>query len=207
MRARKLKHALIFTQCLPKVIAGCDINITKTPRNFWYSCRFFIFRKHKVCSTFYPFQSGRNDSTRNGHDSHRGWYTTNPASPKWKCWTMYPSLWQATSLHMWNKQGFYRKFLDSLLVSHWKWSYLNTDMGKFESSQKDESRAQSAHSAKSFRKPRTFNCHCSNLHTNVAQSRTVTDIVCFATSHWYVSQQKPFAILLTHAKTILRSYL
>jgi len=32
-------------------------------------------------------------------------------------------------------------------------------MCKFESSQKDESRAQSTDSWKNYRKPRTFNCH------------------------------------------------
>ena len=39
---------------------------------------------------------------------------------------------------------------------------LNTDMGKFETSEKEESRAQSADSSKAYRKPsRAFNCHFS----------------------------------------------
>jgi len=38
-----------------------------------------------------------------------------------------------------------------------KTSYLNADMRKFESSQKDESRAQRAHSVKAYNKPRAFN--------------------------------------------------
>ena len=42
--------------------------------------------------------------------------------------------------------------IDSLLES----SYLNTDSCKFESSQKDESRAQSADSSKTYSKPRAF---------------------------------------------------
>jgi len=36
--------------------------------------------------------------------------------------------------------------------------YFNIDMCKFESSQKDESRAQSADSSKAYRKPRALNC-------------------------------------------------
>ena len=45
-----------------------------------------------------------------------------------------------------------------LLVSPAEYSYLNTDMYKFETSQKDESRAQSADSSKEYRKPRAFIC-------------------------------------------------
>jgi len=41
----------------------------------------------------------------------------------------------------------------SLLVSPVEWSYLNTDMRKVESSQKDESRAQSTDSSEDCRKP------------------------------------------------------
>jgi len=40
-------------------------------------------------------------------------------------------------------------------------TYLNTDMSKFESLQKDVSRAQSADSSKAYRKPRAFNYHSS----------------------------------------------
>jgi len=40
-----------------------------------------------------------------------------------------------------------------VLVSQVKSSYLNTDTYKFESSQKDESRAQSADSSKAYRRP------------------------------------------------------
>jgi len=48
-----------------------------------------------------------------------------------------------------------------LLVSHVGIIYLNTDMCKFKSSQKDKSRTQSADSSKTCRKPRAFNCkHC-----------------------------------------------
>jgi len=54
----------------------------------------------------------------------------------------------------------YVKFaIDSLLLSLVEWSYLDTDMRKFESSQKDESRAWSADSSKAFRKRRAFYCH------------------------------------------------
>jgi len=35
---------------------------------------------------------------------------------------------------------------------------MNKDMGKFESSQKDESRAQPADFSKAYGKPRAFNC-------------------------------------------------
>ena len=46
-----------------------------------------------------------------------------------------------------------------MLISLVEWSNLNTDMRKFESSQKDESRAQSADSSKACRNPsRVFNC-------------------------------------------------
>jgi len=48
--------------------------------------------------------------------------------------------------------------IDSLLISHVDTSYLNTDMCKFESSQKVKSRAQSAGSLKVCRKPWAFNC-------------------------------------------------
>jgi len=37
-------------------------------------------------------------------------------------------------------------------------SYLNANMYKFESLQKEESRAQSADSLKAYSKPRGFNC-------------------------------------------------
>jgi len=36
---------------------------------------------------------------------------------------------------------------------------VNTDMRKFEPSQKDESRALLADSSKAYRKPRAFNCN------------------------------------------------
>ena len=48
--------------------------------------------------------------------------------------------------------------IDSLLITVER-SYLNTDMRKFETLQKQESRAQSADSSKAYRKPsRAFNC-------------------------------------------------
>jgi len=43
-----------------------------------------------------------------------------------------------------------------LLLSLAEWSYLNTDMRKFESSQKDEIRGQSADSSKVYRRPRAL---------------------------------------------------
>jgi len=52
----------------------------------------------------------------------------------------------------------YQKFAyDSFLLSLVEWSYFNTHICKFESSQKDGSRAQLADSSKSYRKPRVFN--------------------------------------------------
>ena len=58
---------------------------------------------------------------------------------------------RVSPLHIWNKQ-------DSLLIMPVEWSYLNTDMRKFETSQKEESKAQSADSSKAYRKPsRAFN--------------------------------------------------
>ena len=49
--------------------------------------------------------------------------------------------------------------IDSLLNTPVEWSHLNTDMRKFETSQKEESGAQSADSSKAYRKPsRVFNC-------------------------------------------------
>ena len=66
---------------------------------------------------------------------------------------------RVTSLPRWNKQGIKIFFIDSLLITPVEWSYLNTDMHKFETSQKEESRAQSADSSKAYRKlSRAFNC-------------------------------------------------
>jgi len=48
--------------------------------------------------------------------------------------------------------------ISSLLVSPVEWSYLNTDMRKFESLLKDESWGQSADTSKAYRKPWAFNC-------------------------------------------------
>jgi len=65
---------------------------------------------------------------------------------------------RVTSLHRWNKQGI-KSVIDSLLITPVEWSYLNTDVRKFETWQKEESRAQSADSSKAYRKPsRAFNC-------------------------------------------------
>ena len=65
---------------------------------------------------------------------------------------------RVTSLHRWIKQEI-KTVIDSLLITTVEWSYLNTDMRKYETSQKEESRAQSADSAKAYRKPsRAFNC-------------------------------------------------
>jgi len=53
-----------------------------------------------------------------------------------------------------------KKFLiDSLLSPVVESTYLNMDMCKFASSQKDESRVQSANSSKTYRKPEVFNCN------------------------------------------------
>jgi len=65
---------------------------------------------------------------------------------------------RVTSLPRWNKQGI-KTVIDSLLITPVEWSYLNTDMRKFETSQKEESRALSADFSKACRKPsRAFNC-------------------------------------------------
>jgi len=64
---------------------------------------------------------------------------------------------QARSLsQIFNRKSIF--VIDSLLASHVECSYLNTDRYKFESSQKDESRTQSADSSKTYRKARAFNC-------------------------------------------------
>ena len=46
-------------------------------------------------------------------------------------------------LHLWSE----------VVITPVEWSYLNTDMRKFETSQKEESRAQSTDSSKAYRKP------------------------------------------------------
>jgi len=48
----------------------------------------------------------------------------------------------------WNRSPIKKFVIDSLLLSLVEWSYVNTDMRKFESLQKDESRAQSTDSSK-----------------------------------------------------------
>jgi len=53
--------------------------------------------------------------------------------------------------------NFLLKFTDRLLISHVKSSYRNTDMCKFVSLQKDESRVQSTDSLRLYREPRVFN--------------------------------------------------
>ena len=64
---------------------------------------------------------------------------------------------RVTLLLRWNKQGI--KICDWFLVITVEWSYLHTDMRKFETSRKEESRAQSADFSKAYRKPsRAFNC-------------------------------------------------
>jgi len=53
----------------------------------------------------------------------------------------------------------YERFgIDSMHVSHVDSNDLNTDMCKFESSQKDESRSHSADFSKAYRKPTGLNC-------------------------------------------------
>jgi len=79
--------------------------------------------------------------------------------------------------------NFLLKFvIGSLLISPVEWSYLNTDMRKFESSQTDESRAQSADSSKAvMSNPNGLLsqklCRCLN------QGRTLNDMLMRA-AHW-----------------------
>ena len=56
----------------------------------------------------------------------------------------------------WNRFPIQTFQIHSLLILNVKSSCLNTDMCKFESSQKGESRAQSADSSKDWSKPRDF---------------------------------------------------
>jgi len=54
---------------------------------------------------------------------------------------------------------------------------LNTDVRKFESSQKDESRAQLADSSKAYRKRKAFYCSlCLTLQTNGLDPKKTTFI-------------------------------
>jgi len=77
----------------------------------------------------------------------------------WNCWKPWRiSIWKRWFIWIRCKDwwcvvlreiDFLIKFvIDSLLISPVEWIYLNTDMHKFESSQKDENRAQSADSSK-----------------------------------------------------------
>jgi len=62
----------------------------------------------------------------------------------------------------------------SLFISHCGESCLNMDMRKFESSEKDESRAQSVDSSKAYSKPRAFDC-CFMLLIKLLMSVTQGD--------------------------------
>jgi len=55
-----------------------------------------------------------------------------------------------------------------LLISHVESCYLNADMCRLESSQKGESRAQSADSSKAYRKSRAFICRLFSLNKLIA---------------------------------------
>jgi len=57
-------------------------------------------------------------------------------------------------------------------------------MCKFESSQKDESRAQSADSSKAYRKPRAFNCSFIALHFQT-EKYSVTFLFVFCSSRFF----------------------
>ena len=88
--------------------------------------------------------------------------------------------------------------IDSLLTPIAESTYLNRDMCKFESSQKDESRWQSTDSSKAYRNTSAFKCkkHCLALsvsrtpYTSAALSRTPTRLRYTRTSYtsaalWY----------------------
>ena len=58
----------------------------------------------------------------------------------------------------WNRFPIKNLLIDSLLTTIVESTYLNRDMCKFESSQKDESRWQSTDSSKAYRKTSAFKC-------------------------------------------------
>jgi len=58
----------------------------------------------------------------------------------------------------WNRFPIKNLLIDSLLTPIVKSTYLNRDMCKFESSQKDESRWQSTDSSKTYRNTSAFKC-------------------------------------------------
>jgi len=58
----------------------------------------------------------------------------------------------------WNRFPIKNLLIDSLLTPIAESTYLNRDMCKFESSQKDESRWQSTDSSKAYRKTSAFTC-------------------------------------------------
>ena len=60
----------------------------------------------------------------------------------------------------WNRFPIKNLLIDSLLTPIVESTYLNTDMCKFESSQKDESRWQSTDSSKAYRNTSAFKCLC-----------------------------------------------
>ena len=71
-------------------------------------------------------------------------------------WMNFKS-WRCVVLRVtWNRFSVKKLPIDSLLISYVVSSYLNTDMCNFESSQKDESRAQSADSSKAYSTPTAF---------------------------------------------------
>ena len=61
--------------------------------------------------------------------------------------------------------------IDSLLTPIVESTYLNRDMCKFESSQKDESRRQSTDSSKAYRNTSAFKCLITHLRSSIGNER------------------------------------
>ena len=86
----------------------------------------------------------------------------------------------------WNRFPIFKNIaIDSLLAFNVESTYLNTDISKFESSQKDESRAMSADSLKAYWKPKAINyrkdmCSFKNMW-NIASRKTHSAQRC----NWY----------------------
>jgi len=65
----------------------------------------------------------------------------------------------------WNRFPIENLLIDSLHTPIVESTYLNSDTGKFESSQKDENRWQSTDSSKAYRNTSAFKCHCKDRCT------------------------------------------
>ena len=63
----------------------------------------------------------------------------------------------------WNRFPIKNLLIDSLLTPIVESTYLNRDMCKFDSSQKDESRAQSPDSSKAYRNTSAFKCQAKKI--------------------------------------------